>query len=115
MNKDFLTDQAVLETVGERLARSRIDAGLTQAELARQAGIGRATVERLEAGRSAQMSSLIRVLRVLDLLDDFLRALPESVPGPMDLLQNRPSPRQRASSPRKNEREQEQWRWGDES
>lgn len=115
MNQEFLTDNAILEQVGERLSRRRIDQGLTQAELASQAGIGRATVERLEAGRSTQMSSLIRVLRVLGLLDDFLHAIPESIQGPMDLLKERPGPRQRASSRRKSPGKEESWQWGDES
>ena len=37
-----LTDMAVLHEIGERLERRRIDAGLTQAQLAEEAGISSA-------------------------------------------------------------------------
>ena len=47
-----LTDSAVLHELGERLSRRRIDAGLTQAELAHEAGVSKRSVERIEAGES---------------------------------------------------------------
>lgn len=39
-----LTDATILRILGERIGRSRIEAGLTQAELAEQAGIGKRTL-----------------------------------------------------------------------
>ena len=45
-----LTDDAVLAELGERLAHRRIQQGLTQATLSRQAGVSRSTVDRLERG-----------------------------------------------------------------
>mgnify|MGYP000461714881 CR=1 FL=1 len=44
------------------------DSPLTQADLAHEAGVSKRTVERIEAGASAQMASLIRIFRVLDLM-----------------------------------------------
>jgi transcriptional regulator with XRE-family HTH domain len=115
MNQNLLTDESILRQTGERLAQRRIENGLTQADLAAEAGIGRATVERLEAGRSTQMSSFVRVLRVLGLLEEFLGLVPEPGPGPMDLLKKRPKVRQRASTRRNPGEEQETWRWSDDS
>ena len=95
---DLLTDDGILEELGERLARSRIDRQLTQAQLAEQAGIGKRTVERMEAGSSAQLASLIRVLRVLGLLTQLDQLLPPAGPRPLDYLEREGKPRQRASS-----------------
>ena len=47
---DQLTDKAVLTELGQRLERRRIDAALTQAQLAQEAGISKRTLERIESG-----------------------------------------------------------------
>jgi transcriptional regulator with XRE-family HTH domain len=91
------TDDAILATLGHRLARRRLDRGLTQAELALQAGVSKRTVERIEAGASAQLVSVIRVLRTLGLADRLDVLVPEAAPSPMELLKLRGKRRQRAS------------------
>jgi transcriptional regulator with XRE-family HTH domain len=115
MIQDPLTDHSILEEIGERLAQRRIEIGLTQANLATQAGVGRATVERLEAGRSTQMASFVRILRVLGLLEGFLGLVPEPGPGPMDLLKKRSKVRQRASTRRRTGKTREAWTWDEDS
>ncbi len=116
MIENLLTDEAILAEIGVRLARRRIDAGLTQIALARQAGVSRSTVDRLERGQTTQMSSFIRILRVLDLLSEFTALIPETGPGPMDLLKNKPYERKRAYSSRGKIREDApKWTWDDES
>ena len=92
-----LTDAAVLEVLGQRLARHRIEAGLTQADLAEQAGIGKRTLERIEAGRGAELTNFIRVLRVLDRLEGLDRLLPELPPSPIAQLKLRGKQRQRVT------------------
>jgi len=96
-----LTDQAILQEVGERLERRRIDAGLTQARLAEEAGVSKRTVERIEAGHSTDFVMLLRVLRVLKLmepLDQLVADLPQS---PLVLLKGRGRARQRVGHPRR--------------
>jgi len=116
MIENLLTDAALLEETGQRLAQRRINAGLTQSALARQAGIGRSTVERMEAGCSTQMVSFVRVLRVLGLLPEFAELVPEKRPGPMDLLKSMPKERKRAFSRRGTVREDApEWTWGEDS
>ena len=95
------TDEAVLRTLGERLASHRLDRGLTQAELAAQAGVSKRTVERIESGASAQVVSVIRVLRTLGLADRLDAVIPETGPSPMDLLKLRGKRRQRAPGRRR--------------
>lgn len=109
----LLTDDAVLAAIGERLQQHRIDLGLTQAELAEQAGVAKRTVERIEAGHSAQTLTLVRILRVLDLLPGVDRLLPPATPSPLDLLRRRGKPRQRAASRRRVEESREPWSWDD--
>lgn len=116
MIEDLFTDEAILAEIGSRLARRRIDLGLTQVVLARQSGVSRSTVDRLERGHTTQMSSFIRILRVLDLLSEFAELVPETGPGPMDLLKNKPYERKRAYSSRGKTRENSsRWTWDDES
>jgi len=116
MRNFLLTDQAIMDEIGQRLAQRRIDSDLTQSELARQAGVGRSTVERLEAGHSTQMSSFIRVLRVLNLLEAFFKLFPEPGLHPMDLVKAQGKIRQRASSRRKRaQKPASDWDWEEDS
>ncbi|ORJ53671.1 helix-turn-helix domain-containing protein [Geothermobacter hydrogeniphilus] len=109
---NMMNDRAILQEVGRRLNRCRIDQGLTQARLASEAGVAKRTVERIEAGESAQTSNLVRILRVLGLLDAFVAALPESGPRPMELLRLHGKERRRASSKRSRD-SGDSWQWGD--
>jgi transcriptional regulator with XRE-family HTH domain len=112
---DLLTDDAILAELGTRVARCRLERQLTQADLAEQAGVSKRTVERIEAGASAQLASLIRVLRALAMLAALDRILPEAAPRPMDLLKRKGKARQRASSRRPSEGSNTPWSWDDET
>jgi transcriptional regulator with XRE-family HTH domain len=111
-----LTDQATLEEIGRRVARIRLERNIGQAELGAEAGVGVATVQRLERGRSVALTSLIRVLRVLGLLEALDRAVPELLSSPIEQLRLRGRQRQRAGRPRSTGGTREHpdpWRWGD--
>ena len=97
---DRETDKAILEELGSRLRRTRLDRNLNQARLAEEAGIGRATLQRIEEGKPASTTNLLGVLRALDLLDGVERLVPEASPSPIDELKRRGQRRQRARSPR---------------
>lgn len=112
---NLLTDEAILTEIGRRLAHRRIERHLTQAAAAKQAGVGKRTLERIEAGESAQLSSLLRLLRVLDLFPDLDHAIPEARPGPMELLQHRGKMRRRASRKRSSADAGKPWTWDDET
>ncbi|NOY12396.1 MAG: helix-turn-helix transcriptional regulator [Deltaproteobacteria bacterium] len=112
---ELLTDDAILAEIGERLTRHRLDLQLTQAEVAEQAGVAKRTLERIEAGHSAQMSSMIRIFRVLDLLPGLELLLPETAPGPIDLLKRKGKRRQRATKRRHPESADHPWSWSEDS
>jgi len=69
--------EATLKAIGERLLKQRLGANLTQASLAEKAGVSKRTIERIENGSSIQLSTLIQVLRVFNLLEGLDIALPE--------------------------------------
>lgn len=110
----LMGDDAVLQAIGKRLARRRLELGLTQAQLAERAGIAKRTVERIEAGDSTQTATLIRIFRILGLLENFAALIPEPGPRPLDLLKLKGKERRRASSKKRQDRTGEPWTWGDE-
>jgi transcriptional regulator with XRE-family HTH domain len=112
---NLLSDEAILAEIGVRLTRRRLDLQLTQAAVAEQAGIAKRTLERIEAGASAQMSSIIRILRVLDLLPGLEQLLPAAGTRPMDLLKRKGKVRQRASPRRRAEHSDKPWSWDDDA
>jgi transcriptional regulator with XRE-family HTH domain len=95
-----LTDAAIAQILGERVERYRIEAGLTQAELAEQAGIGKRTLERVEGGKGAELVTLVRILRTLKALEGFDRLLPELPPSPIEQLKLRGKQRRRVARSR---------------
>ena len=84
---EAMTDRAVLAELGRRLARHRIERNWTQAELAVAAGVGQATVQRAERGESVQMTSMVKLLRTLELLGGLDLAVPESIDLPIARLE----------------------------
>ena len=110
----LLTDEAILAELGGRLAQRRLELQLTQEMLAEQAGVSKRTVERIEAGATTQMSTLIRILRALELLDRLETLVPEAGPRPMDLIKLKGKARKRASGKRKST-DKGPWHWGDET
>src|ERR1700733_11356305 len=96
-----LSDMAVLQEIGQRAERRRIDAGLTQAQLAQEAGISKRTVERIEAGHSTDFVMLLRVLRVLKLIDALDQLVPDLPQSPLMLLKGRGRAPKRVGHPRR--------------
>jgi transcriptional regulator with XRE-family HTH domain len=109
-----LTDPAVLAEMGERILRRRLEAGLTQAALATAAGLGKRTVERLEAGKGSDLVSFIKVLRALGVVQNLEAVLPAEAVRPMELLELRGRERKRVRPSRTAvEVKQEPWTWGE--
>jgi len=63
-----MSDTALAETIGAYIKQHRLDQNRTQDEVAEQAGISRSTLSLLEKGKTVTVPTLIRVLRVLELL-----------------------------------------------
>ena len=107
MKIDILTpDSVVLQELGRRLAMMRKQRGFSQAALAEEAGVGVATLRRIEAGEGSQLESWIKLLRALGQIGAIEGLLPEELRSPRkDALAERGRKRApRAAAPR----------WGDE-
>lgn len=114
--RNLTTDQAVLTELGRRIADYRLQRHMTQSQFAEAAGLSKRTVERLEAGDSVQLVSLVRALRVLEKLDGLDRFLPDAPANPIDLLERQGKVRQRARpDARSDDDAMQPWRWGDET
>ena len=92
-----MSDQAILEEIGARLKRRRLNRNLTQQEVAEKAGLTRTTVGEFERGASSSMLTLIRILRVLGALEELDSFLPDTGPSPLQLAKLQGRQRQRAS------------------
>ena len=90
------TDDAVLNELGKRLAHTRLERNLTQAELAAEAGISKTTLERIERGDTVQINNFLRVLRALGQLDELDHVVPEPLPRPTERLSSEGRRRKRA-------------------
>jgi transcriptional regulator with XRE-family HTH domain len=108
-----------LTELGARLQHYRLERNLTQEQMAELAGVGRATLQRLERGESVQMTSMIKLLRALDLLGALDAALPEQLDSPIAALEReqRKRTRQRGSGRRAGRGPGREggapWSWGD--
>ena len=109
-----LSDDAVLKEIGNRLTQYRLNQDKTQAALAQEAGVSNRTMARVEHGDSAQASSIIRILRALQLVENLDTLVPEPAVSPIQQLKMQGKPRLRASSKSAKPKKEEPWSWGDE-
>jgi transcriptional regulator with XRE-family HTH domain len=111
---NLLTDTVVLQEIGSRLKHKRVDAGLTQAQLAELAGIAKRTVERLESGNNTDSLALVRVLRALKIVENLESMLPDTPQSPLTLLKTHGRQRTRVRAARAEEASQGEtsWKWG---
>jgi transcriptional regulator with XRE-family HTH domain len=110
------SDKAVLDELGARLARTRLEQNISQEQLASDAGVSKSTVERIETGREVKLTSLVRILRALGRLELLDQLVPEPLPSPIERARIQGRLRQRAAeSRRKDEAKQSRlWHWASE-
>jgi len=97
-----MSDNALSETIGKFIKHHRLNQNKTQSEVSKSAGISRSTLSLLERGEKINLNSLIKVLRVLDLLYimDVFKVNTEISPIEYNKIQK--NKRQRASSKNNN-------------
>lgn len=66
----FLTEQEILEEIGIRLKKIRLQHNLTQKDMSREVGLSVSTISLIEQGRSTTLESLIRILARLNRIKD---------------------------------------------
>lgn len=107
---DASSDKEVLREMGERLKRLRIASLKTQAELATATGVALRTIKNLESGKDVAFSTLVKVMRALQVLQNLDDAIPPQEISPNEIMQmGKQRERVRRGGGRTTA-----WKWGDE-
>ena len=109
VNFESRSDAALLLMLGEFIKETRMQQGKTQLQLAREAGINRGTLVKLEQGHGANLLSFIQVLRSLQVLQtlqalEFRRQI-----SPLLLAEAEVKLRKRASKNKGNKSKPSPW------
>jgi transcriptional regulator with XRE-family HTH domain len=86
MDWNSLSNSEIVLEFGKRIKGYRIKKRLTQQELADKAGISLFTVTQVEKGKPVSCSTLIAILRVLRMLDNFEMLIPEMEVSPIEQM-----------------------------
>lgn len=109
MNFSTSSSAAIASALCKRLEEIRLSKNISQAELAKQAGVSRSTMTRIADGKSISLDSFIRVIKALGLADHLANLLPDPTVRPVELAKHDGQRRQRASGKRKPAAP---WSWG---
>jgi putative transcriptional regulator len=109
MSIEVKTPAAIAEELGERLKQARLNADMTQVEVAEQAGISRKAVLNAEKGK-VQLETMIAIMGALRLTGQLNNFLPIQDISPIQLAKLQGRKRQRASG-QKSSTEQEPSEW----
>lgn len=93
-----MSDDRILKQIGEFVKHHRMEQNKTQSMLAKDAGISRSTLSLLERGETVTLTTLIRVLRVLEQLQIINEFTIQARQSPILLAQAEKKKRQRVSS-----------------
>lgn len=63
-----MTDANIVQTIGRFVKQKRLQTNKTQGQLAKEAGLNPYTISQIENGGSVTLSTLIQLLRALDVL-----------------------------------------------
>lgn len=77
------TNSAILKEIAARLKEYRLRRNLQQKEVAENAGVSLDTVARFERGESITLEKFLRILRVLDMLENIEEFIPEPPLSPI--------------------------------
>lgn len=96
INLVSMTDKAIIASIGEYLRHQRLQQNKTQAQIAEAAGINRWTLSQIEKGEAISLTSLIQILRALNLLNVLDKFKIETQISPIELAKLEKQKRQRA-------------------
>jgi len=99
-NKDWvsMTDSALIAVVGSYIKHQRLEQNKTQEQTANEAGVNRSTLVQIEHGESITLSSLMQILRALDLLHVIDNFIIEDKISPIQYAKLQEKKRKRARS-----------------
>ena len=98
---DYVTSEEWEAELGQHLRALRLRQNIDQLQLSERADVALNAVKRLEAGKGATVTSLVKVLRALG-RETWIESLaPQVSVSPLQLLKDKQPLRQRASSSKK--------------
>jgi putative transcriptional regulator len=97
---DKMSPIAIAEQLGGRLKQARLNADITQAELASRTGLNRRTILNAERG-NVQLKNLVAILVSLGMVEQINMFLPVQEISPLQLAKLSGKKRQRASRSQK--------------
>lgn len=94
-----MTNDEIMSLLGERIKSRRLGRNIPIDQLAERSGLNRKTILELEAGRDVRLSSLIKLLRGLNMISTLEASFPDVLPGG-EGISTRGQPRKKASTGR---------------
>ena len=104
-------NETIEADLGRRLEEIRLGRNVNQTQLAREAGVSRRTITRLENGGGVSLDTLIRVMRALGLVTRFAALLPDPSVRPIERVRLKGRERRRARPQAK--KASAEWSWAD--
>ncbi|NOQ90008.1 MAG: transcriptional regulator [Gammaproteobacteria bacterium] len=95
MNYYSMSDNAVLEELGNRIKLLRLRRNITQEALANTTLLSVGTIKSLEAGKG-KLATVVAVLRELGALDELNNFIPEITISPLEIAKRKSPERVRA-------------------
>jgi transcriptional regulator with XRE-family HTH domain len=91
--------------LGQRIRQLRLSRNIDQRAVAEKAGVTRAALQNLEAGRGSSVQTLLRILKALNFLEGIEMLAPQPTVNPLALLKTKTPPQRarhrRLARPRK--------------
>jgi transcriptional regulator with XRE-family HTH domain len=88
----FKSPQELQIELGRRMRQLRLYRNIDQRTVAEKAGIARAALQNLEAGRGSSLQTLLRTLKALDYLEGIELLAPQPTVNPLALLKTKTPP-----------------------
>lgn len=77
---------AIESELGQKLNSLRLSKNINQSTLAKEAGVSRRTISRMENGEGISLDTLIRVMRALGVVDRLATLLPDPETRPVERI-----------------------------
>lgn len=95
-NINFLSDLEIIRKIGKNIRTTRLNRNITRDELQNTSGIHSKTIGEIENGKNVTLSTLIAILRGLNMLDRLEALTEEANFSPVLMFENKGKPPQRA-------------------
>jgi transcriptional regulator with XRE-family HTH domain len=104
-NMQFMSPWELQTELGRRIRQLRLSRNIDQRAVAEKAGVTRAALQNLEAGRGSSVQTLLRILKALNYLEGIEMLAPQPTVNPLALLKTKTPPQRarhrRLARPRK--------------